>query len=185
MAKAGNENGRDENAAAVEQVVAAKTKRKKIIMLALMAIVLIGISVGATLLMVNMFGNQGATNQEATASSNEVPGQDSAKKPAIYYPMQPVFVVNFMTGGRQRFMQLEINLMLRDQDIIPALELHMPAIRHNLVMLFSGQIYEDLQTAEGKELLRLEATRNVQKTLEGEIGQPGIEQVLFTNFVMQ
>lgn len=184
MAKAGNEVDKDEDAAA-EEKVAAKTKRKKILLLAALAVVLIGVSVGGTLLIVKLFADPDAEAAEAEAVSSESATQEPPKKPAIYYPMQPVFVVNFMTGGRQRFMQLELNLMLRDQSIIPALELHMPAIRNNLVMLFSGQIYEDMQTAEGKELLRLEATLNVQQTLEREIGQPGIEQVLFTNFVMQ
>src|SRR5690606_26831659 len=110
---------------------------------------------------------------------------ESAKKPAIYYPLQPVFIVNFESQGRQRFLQAELNLMLRDEAVIAALELHMPAIRNSLVMLFSGQTYEDLQTAEGKELLRQQALLNVQEVLEKEIGKPGVEQVLFTNFVMQ
>jgi flagellar FliL protein len=61
----------------------------------------------------------------------------------------------------------------------------MPMIRNALVLQFGGQVYADLQTAEGKELLRQQALENIQNLLQQEIGKPGVEQVLFTNFVMQ
>ncbi len=183
MAKAENSNDQAEEQVA-QDVVAAKTRRKKLILLAGSMLVLVVISVGTTLFLVKLFSEPTATEQTSTEASSS-PAVEPPKKPAIYFPLQPVFVVNFNANGRQRFMQVELNLMLRDQDVIPAIELHMPAIRNNLVMLFSGQIYEDLQTAEGKELLRQEATLSVQDTLQREIGKPGIEQVLFTNFVMQ
>ena len=75
--------------------------------------------------------------------------------------------------------------MARENQVIEAIELHMPMIRNSLVLLFGGQIYEELQTAEGKELLRQQALEQLQALLQQEIDQPGIEQVLFTNFVMQ
>ena len=61
----------------------------------------------------------------------------------------------------------------------------MPAIRNALVMLLSGQSFETLQTPEGKEALREQALVKIQEVLQQEIGKPGIEQVLFVNFVMQ
>lgn len=182
MAK--NTDDETTEAAEVDPAV-AKGKRKKLLVMIVLAVVLIGISVGSTLMLVKLFSESEV--EAATGDETEVVAEPvvEAKPPAIYYPMQPVFVVNFESQGRQRFLQTELNLMLRDQEIITALELHMPAIRNSLVMLFSGQIYEDLQTAEGRELLRQEALLSVQDVLTQEIGQPGVEQVLFTSFVMQ
>lgn len=161
----------------------AKSSRKKVIMLTALILAVIAISVGSTLVLVKKFGTPPPAAETATVNGDRT--NALGKMPAIYYPLQPVFIVNFETQGRQRFLQAELNLMLRDSSIIPALELHMPAIRNSLVMLFSGQIYEDLQTAEGKELLRQQALLKVQEVLTQEIGKPGVEQVLFTNFVMQ
>ena len=75
--------------------------------------------------------------------------------------------------------------MVREEDVVAAIEEHSTMLQHGLLMLFSGQDYGELQTAEGKELLRQMALEEVQRMLEQEIGKPGIEQVLFTNFVMQ
>ena len=61
----------------------------------------------------------------------------------------------------------------------------MPAIRNNLVLLFSSQSYERVSTLEGKEALREEALGVVQEVLEQETGDPGVEAVYFTSLVMQ
>lgn len=110
---------------------------------------------------------------------------EPVKQPAIYFPLKPALIVNFQARGRQRFLQAEITLMVRDNAVIQAVEMHMPMIRNSLVMQLGGQDYETLQTAEGKEALRQDALVTLQGLLEAEIGQPGVEQVLFTNFVMQ
>ena len=106
-------------------------------------------------------------------------------KPAIYYPINPPIIVNFDARGRQRFLQAELALMTRDTDVVSAIELHMPMIRNSLILLIGGHLYEELQTAEGKELLRQQCLQELQRLMQQEIGKPGIEQVLFTNFVMQ
>src|SRR5690606_14770034 len=96
-----------------------------------------------------------------TYSADEIPvdGEqaDAAPPPsqaAIYYPLNPEFISNYDVRGRQRFLKVEMTLMLRETDVISAIELHMPALRNALVMLLRGQVYEELQTPEGKELLR-------------------------------
>jgi flagellar FliL protein len=181
-----NKNNDDENAGdAVEADLVKKAKRKKLLLIVGLILLLVAISVGSTLALVKLFADPAPEVAAEDAEQAPEEEQVEAKKPAIYYPMQPVFVVNFLSEGRQRFLQAELNLLLREQDVIPALELHMPAIRNSLVMLFSDQLYEDLQTAEGKELLRQQALLSVQEVLQKEIGKPGVEQVLFTNFVMQ
>ncbi len=75
--------------------------------------------------------------------------------------------------------------MTRDEKVIAAVELHMPMIRNNLIILFSGQVYNELQTDEGRQLLKQDSLKELQKIMQQEIGKPGIEKVLFTNFVMQ
>src|SRR3546814_6350248 len=97
----------------------------------------------------------------------------------------PAFVVNFSNKGRQRYMQVSIALMSRDQAALDALKVHMPLLRNRLVMLFSSQDFEALKTPVGKEMLRQQATASVQELAQKEIGKLAVEQVLFTNFVLQ
>ncbi len=159
--------------------------KKKVLVMLIVGIVLIAVSVGATLFALNMLQEEEATSkaeEEAAAIAEMV---EPVKAAAIYYPLKPPIIVNFQARGRQRFLQAEITLMARDNSVVEAIEFHMPMIRNSLVLLFGGQLYEELQTAEGKELLRQDALTELQHLLEQEIGEPGVEQVLFTNFVMQ
>jgi flagellar FliL protein len=179
--------------------------KKKILLMAGLAVLLVGVSIGGTLLAVKLLspapveevsaeGDLDA-QAEAAAEANEATlteqseGQAAteakAKKPAIYYPIKPPLIVNFDSRGRQRFLQAELALMTRDDDVIQAIELHMSQIRNNLLLLIGSHLYEELQTAEGKEILRQQCLQEMQRVMEQEIGKPGIEQVLFTNFVMQ
>ncbi len=159
-----------------------KQNKKKIILLAALGLCVVIVSVGSTLLVINLLSPPPAPVVEAeTASEQVVP--DHA--PAIYYPLKPPIIVTYNARGRQRYVQAEVSLMFRDQNLIPVIEMHMPMIRHELMMIIGGQVYEELQTAEGKELTRLQCLEKMRELLEREIGDPGIEQVLFVGFVMQ
>lgn len=155
--------------------------KKKIIILGVLAILLIGASVGGTIFALKML----SPPPEAAPAEAEAEPVVEAKKPAIYYPIKPAIIVNFDHKGRQRYAQVEVTLLIRDESVIPAVELHSPMINNALILTIGGQSYAEIQTAEGKELVRQACLQAVQKILESEIGKPGIEQVLFTNFVMQ
>ncbi len=152
---------------------------KKLVLLIVLGVLVIGLSVGGTLFAVKML--QAPTPEEEVATEEVEP----PPSPAIYFPLKPAVIVDFSVKGRRRFLQAELTMMTRDEDVIGTIELHQPMIRNALVLLIGGQIFSEVQTAEGKELLRQQCLQEVQKLLEKEIGKPGIEQVLFTSFVIQ
>ena len=161
---------------------------KKLILFIVLAIVLIGVSVGGTLFAVKMLTPEPEVpDVPLDEDGNPITEEEAepVKAPAIYFPLKPPLIVNYQARGRQRFLQAEISVMTREDDVIEAVEIHMPMIRNSLILLFSGQIYEELQTDEGRELLRQEALMELQAIMEREIGKPGIEKILFTNLVMQ
>ncbi len=163
-----------------------KAKRKQKIKLALLALLLVLLSVGVTLgLLYFLVPDDPEPTDGTTEQVEDAEPPEPAKQQAIYFPLKEKFVINYNVRGRQRFLQTEVNLMFRDNEVAGVLEQHLPRVRNDLIMLFSGQEFEDLQTAEGRELLRQDALRRVQAILEQEMGQPGVEQVLFTSFVMQ
>ncbi|RYY74704.1 MAG: flagellar basal body protein FliL [Gammaproteobacteria bacterium] len=200
-------------------VTEAKKKKKKLFMFIGLAILLVLISVGATFFIVSkMMGSKHADEDSASEASE---AEEVVAAPAIYYPLKPNFTVNYDVNGRQRFLQAELTLMYRDPEVLKTLELHMPAVRNGLVMLLSSQVFEELQTLEGKEKLRAAALATVQEIINKETAalaekskskddedsedeesdtkkgkgknkekktkppEPNIEQVLFTQFVMQ
>lgn len=155
-----------------------KRKLKLIVLVVLGLLLAVGLSVGSTI----YFMGRGETKSAEAADTQATPQRQAA----IYEVLAPAFVVNFSnTGGRQRYMQVSVALMSRDQVALDALKEHMPLLRNQLVMLFSSQEFASLATPVGQEMLRQQATASVQELAQKEIGKLAIEQVLFTNFVLQ
>ena len=153
---------------------AVKGKLKLIILIVVAVLLAISLSVGATWYFMH------------SPKSEAVPQADvNVKLPALYEPMAPAFVVNFNANGRQRYMQVSVTLQARDPADLKALMVHIPVIRNNLVMLFSGQTFDDLATPVGQEILRQKTTASVQEVAQKELGKVVIDQALFTNFVLQ
>ncbi len=155
-------------------------KLKLIILIVVALLLAVGISVGATLFFLGK-------NDDAADSASEETAEQAApvKQAAIYESIAPAFVVNFKYQGRQRYMQVSVALMARNQTELDALKVHLPLVRNRLVMLFSGQDFESLMTPVGKEMLRQQATAAVQELAQKETGKTVVEQVLFTNIVLQ
>jgi flagellar FliL protein len=161
---------------AVVKDPATKGKLKLIIVIAVALLLAIGVSVGATW----YFMHSAQSKPAAVAQTTPV-----GKQSAIFESMAPAFVVNFNQNGRQRYMQVSITMLARNQADLDALKVHMPVIRNNLVMLFSGQDFATLASPVGQEMLRQKATASVQEVAQKELGKVVIEQLLFTNFVLQ
>lgn len=161
---------------------AGKSKLKLIILIVVGLLLAIGLSVGATLFFLKGDKKEEAKSEEHAKTED---AGKPVKKQAIYEVLAPAFVVNYNYKGRQRYMQVSVALMGRDKAELDALHEHMPVLRNNLVMLFSGQDFEALSTPVGKEMLRQQTTASVQALAQKETGKMAVEQVLFTNIVLQ
>jgi len=155
---------------------AKKGKLKVIILIVVGLLLAVGLSVGATWFIMHKAESK---PDPAVAESANV------KKEAIFEPLTPPFVVNYNVNGRQRYMQVSITLLARDHADLEALKVHMPVIRNNLVMMFSGQPFDTIATPVGMEMLRQKAAAVVQEVGQKELGKSVIEQLLFTNYVLQ
>ncbi|KPJ89729.1 MAG: hypothetical protein AMJ53_15530 [Gammaproteobacteria bacterium SG8_11] len=161
-----------------EQNAAPKRSGLKIALIIVIPLLLISSTV-AGLYLGGVFG--GGENVEDGHGEEE----KEIIAPAVYISLDPAFVVNFAEGSRARFLQVTVEVMTRNNQVEQHISTHMPVIRNNLVLLFSSQTYESVSTLEGKESLREEALNVIQRILEEETGDPGIEAVYFTSFVMQ
>ncbi|GAB7529760.1 flagellar basal body-associated protein FliL [Pseudomonas sp. 3A(2025)] len=155
----------------------SKKKLKLIIIVVVGLLVAIGLSVGATWFLMN--------KSEPKPDPAVAAAHANAKQPAVFEAMTPAFVVNFNVNGRQRYMQVSITMLARDAADMAALKVHMPTIRNNLVLLFAGIPFDSLTTPIGMEMLRQKATASIQEVAQKELGKTVVEQLLFTNFVLQ
>ncbi|GMU68541.1 MAG: hypothetical protein AMXMBFR37_08740 [Steroidobacteraceae bacterium] len=107
-------------------------------------------------------------------------------QPALYYKLDPAFVVNFEAEQLVRFLQVTVEVMSRDPQAIEFIKQHDPVVRNDLLMLLSNQQYAVIATPEGKEALRARALDTLRAVAAREGGKPdAIEAVYFTSFVMQ
>ncbi len=148
--------------------------KKKIILLIVGVLLLVGASVGATIFFLG--GGEPPAEEEVA---------EEPPKKAHYFSLDPPFVVNFPGSGRGRFLQVTLDAMTYDETVVDAVRTHMPVLRNNLILLFSEQDATQLITPEGKEALRAATLDSIQKVIEKETGQKGVENVYFTSFVMQ
>jgi flagellar basal body-associated protein FliL len=111
--------------------------------------------------------------------------EGGSNKPALYFSLDPPLVVNFDDTQAVRFLQLQIDVMARDEKIIESVKQNSPAIRNNLLMLMNNRDYKTLMTREGKESLRQECLKEVQRVLKKETGSAGVEDLFFSSFVVQ
>lgn len=164
--------------AAQPAIVAPKKNKIKLIIVAALAfIIAIALSVAATW----YFLGSSTPDSEAAAEAPAVVG----KQQAIYEVLEPAFVVNFKSQGKPRYLQVSVALMARNKEELDQLKVHMPTLRNQLVMLFSSQDFDELNTTLGVEILKQKATVAVQELALIEVGKTVVEQVLFTNVVMQ
>lgn len=173
----------NEEAEASDGVEQDKPKSKRLLLFIVLALLLIGISVGGTIVALSFLKKDEPTmTPEGEVVEEEI---EEVKAAAIYYPLKPGYVVNVDARGRRRFLQADLTLLLRDAAMIETIDMHKPSVDHRVNSIIGGIIFEDIKTAEGKELLRLQLTQELQNLFQEEVGEPGIEAVLFTNFVMQ
>lgn len=187
----------------------ASSSSKNLIILAAAMLVLVMASVGGTYMVLSMQSGDepaGEAKQEKAVEKAEAkveekaedkpakPAEEKTDKPVAsaagkeshYLPLDPPFVVNFSgSGSRARFLQLNLEVMAHDREALEGIKKHMPVVRNNLVLLFSSQSFETLNSHEGKEKLRTQALEEIQKVLVEHTGKPGINAVYFTSFIIQ
>jgi flagellar protein FliL len=109
----------------------------------------------------------------------------TGKAPAQYYALEPAFVVNLADQDAVRYLQADVQLMTRDADTRAAFELHTPAIRNRLLLLFGQQSAATLAQRSGKERLQEKALAEVRQLLKTEGAAAKVDAVLFTSLVTQ
>jgi flagellar FliL protein len=171
--------GKAENAEQKESVSAESKKKfpfKLIFILALSVIVLI--AVGTTAYIFLSKGKQGS--ESAKASSDEIQKEEKSASLGPIISLDP-FIVNLVGSSRMRYLKIALGLELSDEELQEEVDNKMPQVKDSILLLLSTKSYDDINTTQGKLLLREE----IMRRLNGFLVSGLVKEVYFTDFVVQ
>ncbi|NQY27013.1 MAG: flagellar basal body-associated FliL family protein [Piscirickettsiaceae bacterium] len=149
--------------------------KKMMIIIAVVVLALIG---GGAMMFLGG-GDDAASDEKA---ENVAP----VKQAAIYSEVKDPFIVNFSQQSNDvaRYLQVKLKVMARDQAVIDAVQLHMPVIQHEFLLLLYSQNYDDL-TTNGTKALKVTTLTLINDILKAENVENELKAVYFTSFLMQ
>jgi flagellar FliL protein len=112
-----------------------------------------------------------------------VANEEEQSGPVIeYLQMGPKFTVNLEEP--RKYLMINVQLLVEGAEAVEKVKKHMPALKHELIMLYSGRSMETLQTSEQREALRQETFTALKKVLEKYENSEGFKDVFFTEFLV-
>jgi flagellar FliL protein len=99
-----------------------------------------------------------------------------------YLEITPKITVNL--AEPRHYLLVNVQLLTDGAEAIEKIKKHMPAVKHELIMLFSGRPSDSLQTMEQREALRKETVAVMQKTLDKYEKNSGFRDAFFSEFLI-
>ena len=129
-----------------------------------------------------------AFGQEPSESAESTEPVESTE-PTItdYISLEPAFVTHVgPPSGKLSYLKTSVSLRANTSTTRPAVEAHIPRIRHELVLLFGEQSDVDALTRpDTQQALATEAAARINKALKNQNISETVSGVLFTEFVVQ
>ncbi|USD65980.1 flagellar basal body-associated protein FliL [Vibrio sp. SCSIO 43136] len=152
--------------------------KSKLLIIIIAVVVLLAAGGGAA------FFFLGGSDEEAADESAPVEAV-VVNEPASYVNIAQPFLFNVTGGKKGHLVQIKVQLMVRGSENEQLAKHHSPLIESTLLATFGVATTEQLRSAMGRTNLRDQATEDIKAALTELVGQPVIEKVLFTDFVMQ
>ncbi|MGJ0517107.1 MAG: flagellar basal body-associated FliL family protein [Methylomicrobium sp.] len=99
-----------------------------------------------------------------------------------YLEITPKITVNL--AEPRHYLLVNVQLLTDGAEAIEKIKKHMPAVKHELIMLFSGRPSDSIQTMEQREALRKETVAVMQKTLDKYEKNSGFRDAFFSEFLI-
>lgn len=115
----------------------------------------------------------------------DLPTPDNASAyQATYFQLQTPFTSNM--SDSDAFAQISVAVSTYyDMRVIEAIKTHEMAIRSQVLMMLAQQPQEMLDTPKGKQMLQGKIKAIINDILKSKTGYGGVDNVYFTNFVIQ
>ena len=110
---------------------------------------------------------------------------ESAPTTSAYVSLGDPMVLNLSGTKRLTFLQISADVLVSDADAEETIKIHVPAIRHSLIMLLSEQKASDIKTPAKREEIRQQATAQVQSLIVALSGSTDVSDILFSSILVQ
>ena len=182
-------------------------KMTTILLIVLIVLVLIVGGVGAWLYFSKDSGSESGAGDEASSGGGDT---EKVLKPLHYLSMVPEFVVNFGPGSKVRYLQVDLQVSTRNEAALAVINTYRPVLRNDILVLLSGQTFDQLRERSGKETLQKNILETINRVVaeaihseknkdskdeksenavaenqQAEAVKGPIENVYFTSFIMQ
>lgn len=104
--------------------------------------------------------------------------------PPVFFALEPM-TVNLLSDDGQRYLRVGLTLKIADEKMQAHLTEHMPEIRSRILLHLSNKHPEELSMLEGKHALAKELQTLIQQPTEAGTPPIKVQDVLFTEFVVQ
>ncbi len=125
-----------------------------------------------------------AATPTRAAAASEDPEEEPAE--AGYLKLHPDFIVNLRSTGEPRVLLATIQVMSRDAATLAGAKHHLPALRHQVLLLLGDQSYPDIRSPDAQRELQGEALEALNGVIASEMGTGHtLEGLYFTNFIIE
>jgi flagellar protein FliL len=147
-------------------------KMKKIIVIAVGAAVLLGAGAGGAYFLLGKI-------------ASHAPAKPAPEPPPVFFPLDSLTVNLQSDDGSMHYLRTGLTLKIKDEKVQALLTEHMPEIRSHVLLVLSGKKPDDITTVEGKKKLAEELRATVNTAASTADKPVQVQEVLFTEFVVQ
>ncbi len=148
---------------------------KRLILIGLIALIAAGAAAGATWFFMD----------HRPSMPSSAPAAAPAPSVPVFFALEPMTVNLQSDEGDAHFLRIGLTLKLADQATQDRLAQHMPEIRSRVLLALSNKHPGDLAPLEGKRALATELAVLISQPTEPNMPPARVEDVLFTEFVVQ
>lgn len=151
---------------------------KRIILIVLIALIAAGAAAGGTWFFM-------AHREAAPAPAQAAAAAPAAQAVPVFFPLEPMTVNLQSDDGQQHYLRIGLTLKLNDPKVQQQLTDHMPEVRSRVLLALSNKHPDDLAPLEGKRALATELKTLIEQPNDKGAAPISIDDVLFTEFVVQ
>ncbi|WP_153099127.1 flagellar basal body-associated protein FliL [Paraburkholderia hayleyella] len=148
-------------------------RRARLFLVLLLIVVLLGAAGGGAWYFMNL---QQAAPETAAKAPPPVP---------VFFPLEPMTVNLQSDDGQPHYLRIGLTLKLRDAHTQTQLAERMPEIRSRILLALSNQHPDGLAPLDGKRALAKELAALIAQPTEASGKPANVDEVLFTEFVVQ
>ncbi|WP_196140111.1 flagellar basal body-associated FliL family protein [Aliikangiella sp. G2MR2-5] len=124
--------------------------------------------------------------EEAAQTEENSEEEGKPQLPLQYYLVTPNVMTFYQNSGRRLgYIVVQVQIVVRGDEKYELLATHLPLIQDALTDFFNRQTKEIVTDLNQRENLRIQAKDRVASILEAELGEPIVEDLLFTQYVYQ